>query len=105
MSHAQPSVIKVGGITEYLKVAALADGMGVKLAPHSPCFGPGFLATLHRMALRDDDAFVEVFHMRREACLRGGRIDADDAGTIAVPDGPGLGHEPDRQVMERHRVA
>lgn len=105
VSHAQPSVIKVGGITEYLKVATLADSMGVKLAPHSPYFGPGFLATLQLMALRDDDAFVEVFYMRREACLWHGRIDADDAGTIALPDGPGLGYEPDKQVMERYRVS
>jgi L-alanine-DL-glutamate epimerase-like enolase superfamily enzyme len=105
VSYAQPSVIKVGGITEYLKVAALADSTGVKLAPHSPYFGPGFLATLQLMSLRDDSAFVEVFYMRREACLWGSRIDADDAGTIAVPNGPGLGYEPDRQVMERYRVA
>ena len=105
VSYAQPSVIKVGGITEYLKVAALADSMAVKLAPHSPYFGPGFLATLQLMALRDDDAFVEVFYMRREACLWDGRIDADSAGIIVVPDGPALGYEPDRQAMDRYRVA
>ncbi|MCZ8149229.1 MAG: mandelate racemase/muconate lactonizing enzyme family protein [Roseomonas sp.] len=105
VSHAQPSVIKVGGITEYLKVAALADDMGVRLAPHSPYFGPGFLATLQLMSLRDDSTFVEVFYMKRAACLWGGRIDVDAEGTIAVPDGPGLGYEPDRDVMERYRVS
>ena len=105
VSHAQPSVIKVGGITEYLKVVALADEMGVKLAPHSPYFGPGFLATLQLMSLRDDGTFVEVFYMKREACLWRGRIDVDANGTIAVPEGPGLGYEPDKEVMERYRVA
>jgi L-alanine-DL-glutamate epimerase-like enolase superfamily enzyme len=105
VSYAQPSVIKVGGITEYLKVAALADEMGVKLAPHSPYFGPGFLATLQLMSLRDDATFIEVFYMKRAACLWGGRIDIDAEGTIAVPDGPGLGYEPDREVMERYRVS
>ena len=105
VTHAQPSVTKVGGITEYLKVAALADEMGVRLAPHSPYFGPGFLATLHLMSLRDDGTFIEVFYMNRAACLWGGRIDVDAKGTVAVPDGPGLGYEPDREVMERYRVA
>jgi L-alanine-DL-glutamate epimerase-like enolase superfamily enzyme len=105
VSHAQPSVIKVGGITEYLRVAALADEMGVRLAPHSPYFGPGFLATLQLMSLRDDRSFVEVFHMKRAACLWRGRIDVDGAGNVAVPDGPGLGYEPDREVMERYRVS
>jgi L-alanine-DL-glutamate epimerase-like enolase superfamily enzyme len=105
VSHAQPSVIKVGGITEYLKVVALADAMAVRLAPHSPYFGPGFLATLQLMSLRDDSTFVEVFYMKRAACLWGGRIDVGANGTIPVPDGPGLGYEPDREVMERYRVS
>ena len=104
VSYAQPSVIKVGGITEYLKVAALADEMGVRLAPHSPYFGPGLLATLQLMSLRDDGSFVEIFYMNRAACLWRGRIDADANGTIAVPEGPGLGYEPDREIMERYRV-
>ena len=66
VSHAQPSVIKVGGITEYLKVAALADELGVRLAPHSPYFGPGLLATLQLMSLRDDASFRRgVLHEAR----------------------------------------
>ncbi|MGE0285293.1 MAG: mandelate racemase/muconate lactonizing enzyme family protein [Bradyrhizobium sp.] len=105
VSHAQPSVTKVGGITEYLKVVALADERGVRLAPHSPYFGPGLLATLHLLSLRDDSTFVEVFYMKRAACLWRGRIDVDAGGNVAVPDGPGLGLEPDRDVMERYRVA
>jgi L-alanine-DL-glutamate epimerase-like enolase superfamily enzyme len=105
VSYAQPSVTKVGGITEYLKVAALADERGVKLAPHSPYFGPGFLATLQLMSLRDDGTFVEVFYMKRAACLWGGRVDTDASGTVAVPEGPGLGYEPDKEIMERYRVA
>ena len=71
VSYAQPSVTKVGGITEYLKVVALADEMGVKLAPHSPYFGPGFSGDPQLMSLRDYDTFVEVFYMNRAACLWG----------------------------------
>jgi L-alanine-DL-glutamate epimerase-like enolase superfamily enzyme len=104
VTYAQPSVTKVGGITEYLRVAALADDMGVKLAPHSPYYGPGFLATLQLMSLRDE-GFVEVFYMNRPACLWRGRVDADATGTVAVPDGPGLGYEPDKEVMEQYRVS
>ena len=105
VSYAQPSVIKVGGVTEYLKVAALADERGVKLAPHSPYFGPGFLATLQLMSLRDDAAFIEVFFMNRAACLWGGRIEVDANGNIPVPQGPGLGYEPDKGIIERYRVS
>lgn len=105
VTYAQPSVIKVGGITEYLKVVALADEMGVRLAPHSPYFGPGFLATLQLMSLRDDGTFIEMFYMNRAACLWRGQIDIDENGTIPVPEGPGLGYEPDKEVIERYRVS
>src|SRR5882757_7129144 len=77
VSYAQPSVIKVGGVTEYLKVAALADEMGTRLAPHSPYFGPGLLATLQLMSLRDDGSFIEFFYMNRAACLWRGHVDVD----------------------------
>jgi L-alanine-DL-glutamate epimerase-like enolase superfamily enzyme len=105
VSYAQPSVTKVGGITEYLKVAALADAMGTRLAPHSPYFGPGLLATLQLMSLRDDGSFTEVFYMNRAACLWRGHVDVDANGTVAVPEGPGLGYEPDQEVMARYRVS
>ncbi|WOH65061.1 mandelate racemase/muconate lactonizing enzyme family protein [Bradyrhizobium sp. BWA-3-5] len=105
VSHAQPSVIKVGGITEYLKVVDLADQLGVRLAPHSPYFGPGFLATLQLMSLRDDSSLIEVFSMKRAACLWRGRIDVDANGDVEVPQGPGLGYEPDKAVMEQYRVS
>src|SRR4051812_45892318 len=105
VSYAQPSITKVGGVTEYLKVTALADEMGVQLAPHSPYFGPGFLATLQLMSLRDDAAFVEVFFTNPGASLWGDRIDVDANGTITVPQGPGLGYEPDKRIIERYRVS
>ena len=104
VSHAQPSVIKVGGITEFMKVAALADQLGVRIVPHSPYFGPGFLATLQLMAVRPQ-GYIEVYYMKRAACLWRGRIGIDANGDIDVPQGPGLGYEPDREVMERYRVS
>jgi len=105
VSHAQPSVIKVGGITEYLKVVDLADQFGVSMMPHSPYFGPGLLATLHLLSLRDDASFVEMFYMKRAACLWRGGVDVDANGDVSVPQGPGIGYEPDRAVMEQYRVS
>jgi L-alanine-DL-glutamate epimerase-like enolase superfamily enzyme len=103
VSHAQPSVTKVGGITEFLKVAAAADERGVKIIPHSPYYGPGLLATLQLLSVRGE-GLVEIFYMKRAACLWRGGVDVDANGHIAVPTGPGLGYEPDRDVMEQYRV-
>ena len=102
VDYAQPSVTKVGGVTEFLKVAALADAAGVTLMPHSPYFGPGFLATLQLAAARGQNGgMIERYHMDLEASLYGKAIDPVN-GAFAVPQGPGLGCEPDPDVLKTY---
>jgi L-alanine-DL-glutamate epimerase-like enolase superfamily enzyme len=102
VDYAQPSVTKVGGISEFLKVAALADAAGVTVMPHSPYFGPGFLATLHLLAARGTPgSMVERYHMELEASLYGDLI-LPIAGGFVVPQGPGLGREPDPDVLKTY---
>ena len=103
VQYAQPSVTKVGGITEFLKVAALARERGVKLAPHSPYFGPGALATLHLLAALTDEARFEYFYLRADAALYGSALQPR-GGELAVPRAPGLGMEPDPDVIRRYRA-
>jgi D-galactarolactone cycloisomerase len=57
VTYAQPSVTKVGGITEFLEVLKL----GMRVAPHSPYFGPGAIATLHLIAALLPEASFEYF--------------------------------------------
>lgn len=102
VDYAQPSVTKVGGITEFLKVAALCDAAGVTLMPHSPYFGPGFLATLHLLAARGTPGgMIERYHMDLEASLYGDLI-LPKNGNFAVPTGPGLGRDPAPDVIKTY---
>jgi D-galactarolactone cycloisomerase len=103
VQYAQPSVTKVGGITEFLKVATLAGERGVKLAPHSPYFGPGALATLHLLAALTDEARFEYFYLWAEAALYGSLLQAQD-GELAVPGAPGLGADPNPDLLRRYRA-
>lgn len=103
VQYAQPSVTKVGGITEFLKVAALARDHAVKLAPHSPYFGPGALATLHLLAALTAEARFEYFYLWADATLYGSALQPQ-AGELAVPHAPGLGIEPDPDVIRRYRA-
>ncbi len=103
VSYGQPSVTKVGGITEFLKVAALARAGGVEIMPHSPYFGPGFLASLQLAAALPDGALIERFFLDLEASLYADLIDAVD-GDFRLPEGPGLGMEPDPDIIERYRI-
>ena len=102
VDYAQPSVTKVGGVTEFLKVATLADAAGVTLMPHSPYFGPGFLATLQLQAARGTaGGMIERYHMDLEASLYGGLVTPVNGGFV-VPTGPGLGRDPDPDVMKTY---
>jgi L-alanine-DL-glutamate epimerase-like enolase superfamily enzyme len=100
---AQPSVTKVGGITEFRKVAALAARNDVKLAPHSPYFGPGALASLHLCAALAPEARFEYFYLWADAALYGELL-APKRGALAVPQAPGLGADPDPEVIRRYRA-
>ena len=71
--------------------------------PHSPYFGPGFLATVQFAAAQPVEGFLERFYCTLEASLYSDLIDTVD-GAFMVPDGPGLGREPDQDVMRDYGV-
>ncbi len=98
---AQPSVAKIGGITEMLRVAALAEAFSVRLVPHCAYFGPGYLASLHLHAALAPDMPFERLYMTLEASPYGALVEAR-GGQVAVPDAPGLGADPDPGILRRY---
>ena len=80
----QPSVTKIGGITEMQRIIGLADDHGVALAPHSPYFGPGLIATIHICASLAEPTFVERFYCDLEASPFGDQVNATN-GYMRVP--------------------
>ena len=103
VTYAQPSVTKVGGISEFLKVVELARAARVAVMPHSPYFGPGFLATLHLAAAVTDGGLVERFYVDAEASLYPGFVDPI-GDVFRVPQEPGLGPQPDADVIKDYRA-
>ena len=103
VSFAQPSVTKVGGVSEMMKIATLAAARGVSFMPHSPYFGPGFMATLQIAAAHPTETLVERFFMDLDGSLFGDWLNPVN-GAFAVPDGPGLGMDPDPDVVREFAV-
>ncbi|WP_370152322.1 mandelate racemase/muconate lactonizing enzyme family protein [Ferrovibrio sp.] len=104
LAFPQPSVIKVGGISEFLAVADLARRAGKPLMPHTPYFGPGYWATLQLAAHLQEIALFEFLYVHPEAFC-GRDIPLPDRGHIAIPDAPGIGFTPDDDTLRRCRVA
>lgn len=103
IAYPQPSVTKVGGVTEFLAVCDLAEAHGKTIMPHAPYFGPGYWATAQLMAARPVCADFEMLYIDAEAWLSPD-IPLPKDGAIAVPDRPGIGFEPDPDVIARYRV-
>ena len=103
LTYLQPSISKIG-LSGMLEVMALAKRRGVKLAPHSPYFGPGLVATIHFIAAKMPGVPVEWFYCDLEANPVAEAIRFKD-GWYEVPQAPGLGLEVDEDVVARYGVA
>jgi L-alanine-DL-glutamate epimerase-like enolase superfamily enzyme len=99
----QPSPAKMGGISELCKVFPLAAVRNVPVMTHSFYDGPGLLAALHATAaLGNADSMIEWRLFDLEAFIYGDAL-TPKAGRISVPQGPGLGIDPDPAVISAYR--
>lgn len=101
----QPDVARVGGISEAMRIAALAESRGVRMIPH--CWSTDVLvaATLHVIATLRDCPYLEynvTDNPLRTNLLRAPLRPRN--GEIEVPTGPGLGLELDPDTIARYRV-
>lgn len=101
--YLQPSVTKVGGISEMLKIMGLAAGHDVSLMPHSPYFGPGYLASLHIGAVVPDVPVFEYLYVWPKAQLYDD-LPVPQQGFVTVPTAPGLGMDPNPDVIRDYLI-
>ena len=97
-NYARVDVSNVGGLTEAMKVAAMAEAHYIDLMPHNPLGPICTAATVHLAAAVPNFAWLEVRSSPTEA---GQFYDPDwfpvqaqqDGARYLVPDAPGLGVE------------
>ncbi|MCC6535693.1 MAG: mandelate racemase/muconate lactonizing enzyme family protein [Burkholderiales bacterium] len=108
---AQPDVCICGGFTEFRKIAAMASANHVRIIPHMFGTAIRLAATLHLLAsLPDSPRALEPFPTLLEYDMSENALRTDLAtepirhagGMVAVPRGPGLGIEIDREVLEKY---
>ncbi len=98
----QPSPAKMGGVTELCKVFPVAAVRNVTVMPHTFYHGPGLLAAIHATAaLGASGAMIEWRYSGLEAHIYGDAL-TPEHGRIAVPQGPGLGIDPDPGVLRAY---
>jgi len=105
ITYAQPSVTKLGGVTEMRKVMTLAETFGVQVVPHSAYFGPGLIASIHCIAAMPQESWVERYYCDFAENPLGDAIHPGKNGRIAIPQGPGLGVDPDPKLLAKLRTS
>jgi len=100
----QPDIARVGGISETLRIAALAEARGVRVIPH--CWSTDILvaATLHVISTLRDSPYLE--YNATDNPLRTDLLTEPIRprdGIVLVPEKPGLGIELAQETVERYR--
>jgi D-galactarolactone cycloisomerase len=107
ISILQPDLSKTGGMTEALRIAALASAWKLPIHPHSSMTGLNMAATIHFLAAIENGGYFEadvskVNPFRDGLCSQPFSVDRD--GNVVPPEAPGLGLEIDEDFIARHPV-
>ena len=103
VDYVQPSVAKIGGISIARDIFGAANRANVAVAPHSAYFGPGLIATAHLSAALSRAPMIERLYCDLDESPFGDWYEPVD-GCLTLPQGPGLGVEPDLGLLEKLRV-
>jgi D-galactarolactone cycloisomerase len=102
---AQPDLCNVGGITAGNRIAYRACSENVQLIPHVWGTPIALAAALQLIATLPGDPWLEFDQSAnplREQLATTPIVAAD--GVVSIPTGPGLGIEPDTDVIERYQI-
>ena len=99
---AQPDACRTGGISEVLRVAAMAAQMGVRIAPHTWSDAVALVANAHMVAALPHGFVVEVDQTDNPFIeeLLDEPLDIRD-GVLHLGERPGLGIDLDEAALER----
>jgi galactonate dehydratase len=98
-----PDIKYCGGMLELKKIAAMAEGAGLRVSPHGPASPVGGVAAAHVCATLPN--FLILEHSFGEVAWRAEVIEPPEwieRGVLTVPDRPGLGLELNERTLVRY---
>jgi len=100
---AQPDLMHAGGFTEIRRIAALADMYDIPIAPHNPGGPICTAAAMHLAAAIPNFYVLEQMEPQRALRDRASTVPIRfEDGHFLLPEGPGLGVEPNLDALREH---
>jgi L-alanine-DL-glutamate epimerase-like enolase superfamily enzyme len=103
----QPDLSKCGGLTEALRIAALASAWKLPINPHTSMTGLNMAATIHFLAAISNAGYFEGDVSRGNLFrdeLGSSPYRVSGEGTVCPVEGPGIGVEIDEEFLRAHPV-
>lgn len=103
----QPDLCKTGGITEGLRIAALASAWKLPINPHSSMTGIGMAATIHFLCAIDNGGYFEGDVSRGNLFrdeLGSKPYEVGKDGCVRPLEGNGLGLKINEEFLQKHPV-
>jgi L-alanine-DL-glutamate epimerase-like enolase superfamily enzyme len=102
----QPDALRIGGLTELLRVEAMASTMRVPITLHNVQPTVATVAHVHFGAVSATMPYAQEYNIepsliRDEQPILAAPLEIEPGGFIRVPEGPGLGIELDLPLMRR----
>ena len=103
----QPDIAKTGGITEGLRIAAMASAWKLPIHPHTSISGISMAATVHFLAALENGGYFETDVskgnlLRDELVSTPFAVDAN--GCVTPSDRPGIGVDVNEEFIAAHPV-
>ncbi len=104
----QPDLSKTGGMTEGLRIAAMASAWKLPVHPHTSLSALNMAASIHFLCAIDNGGYFEadiskINPYRDQLCSQKPYQVTED-GTVRPLEAPGIGLDVDERFLERHPV-
>ncbi|MFG5410129.1 mandelate racemase/muconate lactonizing enzyme family protein [Piscinibacter sakaiensis] len=106
ISILQPDVSKAGGLTEVLRIAAMASARKLPIHPHTCMTGLNMAASIHLLAALDNGGYFEGDVSRnnlyRDRMVSAPPFQVDRDGHVLPLEAPGIGLDVDEDFLAAH---
>lgn len=106
VSFAQPDLSKCGGITEALKIAALASCTHITINPHTSASALNMATSIHFLCAIDNPGYFEAdltpYNLFRDELMQDLPYVLDQQGYVRPPTGVGIGLQINKDFLKAH---
>ncbi|GAB2909770.1 mandelate racemase/muconate lactonizing enzyme family protein [Paralcaligenes ginsengisoli] len=106
VGYAQPDLSKTGGLTEAMRIAAMASAKKISVNPHTSATAVNMANSIHYLCALDNSGYFEAdvttLNPFRDKLCSALPYELDENGCVSPLEGQGIGLEVDLEFIKKH---